>query len=256
MERKNMVLLTVIAVATLLVAVVGATFAYFTAQVTESRTDKDGGTGQTNLTTATVANTTTVGNISGQPGKFSGSDVYPGYTNFAALSVTVAGSDGKYAVPFVYDVTTNTIGEDVTYYLYKASEEYADLSMGCVVDVDTQSESGKTRYSEKCDFRNPNTESWNGQTPLHPTSGGDEATPINELTLIATGKVAKTSGQKVSYQMIDEIEISESAGEEEQFYYFVIEYKNNGEQNTAGDTDQSGKQLDGTISILGAQPGE
>ena len=31
MERKNTVLLTVIAIATLLVAVVGATFAYFTA---------------------------------------------------------------------------------------------------------------------------------------------------------------------------------------------------------------------------------
>ena len=31
MEKKNTVLLTVIAVATLLVAVVGATFAYFTA---------------------------------------------------------------------------------------------------------------------------------------------------------------------------------------------------------------------------------
>ena len=34
MEKKNMVLLTVIAVATLLVAVVGATFAYFTATST------------------------------------------------------------------------------------------------------------------------------------------------------------------------------------------------------------------------------
>ena len=38
MEKKNMVLLTVIAVATLLVAVVGATFAYFTASTTASGT--------------------------------------------------------------------------------------------------------------------------------------------------------------------------------------------------------------------------
>ena len=37
MEKKNMVLLTVIAVATLLVAVVGATFAYFTATITDDR---------------------------------------------------------------------------------------------------------------------------------------------------------------------------------------------------------------------------
>lgn len=36
MERKNSILLTVIAIATLLVAVVGATFAYFTANVTNT----------------------------------------------------------------------------------------------------------------------------------------------------------------------------------------------------------------------------
>ena len=36
-NRKNTILLTVIAVATLLVAVVGATFAYFTAQGTGSK---------------------------------------------------------------------------------------------------------------------------------------------------------------------------------------------------------------------------
>lgn len=40
MEKKNTILLTVIAIATLLVAVVGATFAYFTAQV--STTGKEG----------------------------------------------------------------------------------------------------------------------------------------------------------------------------------------------------------------------
>ena len=38
MEKKNTILLTVIAVATLLVAVVGATFAYFTAQGGTTRT--------------------------------------------------------------------------------------------------------------------------------------------------------------------------------------------------------------------------
>ena len=49
-NRKNTILLTVIAVATLLVAVVGATFAYFTAQ--------GGGIAETkvNVTTSTSAN--------------------------------------------------------------------------------------------------------------------------------------------------------------------------------------------------------
>ena len=47
MEKKNTILLTVIAVATLLVAVVGATFAYFTAT---NSTSGEGGT--TDVTTA------------------------------------------------------------------------------------------------------------------------------------------------------------------------------------------------------------
>lgn len=48
MEKKNTILLTVIAVATLLVAVVGATFAYFTAAAT--------GTGTGTASTGTTAN--------------------------------------------------------------------------------------------------------------------------------------------------------------------------------------------------------
>ena len=52
MDKKNTMLLTVIAVATLLVAVVGATFAYFTAS-----TSSEG-----------VTNTTVSGQVSGNPG--------------------------------------------------------------------------------------------------------------------------------------------------------------------------------------------
>ena len=52
MEKKNMILLTVIAVSTLLVAVVGATFAYFTATSTST-----GNTNKTTVTTAEIAST-------------------------------------------------------------------------------------------------------------------------------------------------------------------------------------------------------
>ena len=40
MEKKNVIFLSVIAVATLLTAVVGTTFAYFTATVTGNETSK------------------------------------------------------------------------------------------------------------------------------------------------------------------------------------------------------------------------
>ncbi len=55
MERKNTLLLTVIAVATLLVAVVGATFAYFTA------TSNEGGRSRLTVNTNSVDQTTATG---------------------------------------------------------------------------------------------------------------------------------------------------------------------------------------------------
>lgn len=69
MEKKNTILLTVIAVATLLVAVVGATFAYFTAQ---------GGTSSTaNVTVSTgTAGSSTLST-------FDAINIYADATNFA-----------------------------------------------------------------------------------------------------------------------------------------------------------------------------
>ena len=117
-----MVLLTVIAVATLLVAVVGATFAYFTATVQDTRNQEEN-TGSTGLTTASVANTTTIANVDNAAGSFDAKDIYPGHTEVAGLKVSIdAGKsldkDTTYAIPFVYNVTSNTIGANVKYYLY------------------------------------------------------------------------------------------------------------------------------------------
>lgn len=79
MEKKNTILLTVIAVATLLVAVVGATFAYFTATATN---DGDGSsTGVVNTATVASVKLTTA-----DAGK-SQRTVYPGTMNYAAMSV-------------------------------------------------------------------------------------------------------------------------------------------------------------------------
>ena len=50
MEKKNVIFLSVIAVATLLTAVIGTTFAYFTATVTGNETSKN-----VNVTTANMS---------------------------------------------------------------------------------------------------------------------------------------------------------------------------------------------------------
>lgn len=159
MEKKNMVLLTVIAVATLLVAVVGATFAYFTASIQDDRNDA-GGQGNTNITTGQVANNTVVANIEGSAGSFTASAVYPGHKEVAAMSITTNGALGsKTGVSFKYAVETNTIGTAVKVSLYKNTTPVAIGTEGnyfnCTQNVvpvtgeDGQS-TGEVRYNETC----------------------------------------------------------------------------------------------------------
>lgn len=90
MEKKNTILLTVIAIATLLVAVVGATFAYFTAQVTSDKADKNN---QTNVTTAAFASANMA-----MGDKVTATDIAPGAKIVKKVTVTGTcpnGSDGQ-----------------------------------------------------------------------------------------------------------------------------------------------------------------
>ena len=82
MEKKNMVLLTVIAVATLLVAVVGATFAYFTATSTTS--------GNETTTSATTAQLATLSWTAEDTGR--SPQVYPGFKAFQAYTLAAGGT--------------------------------------------------------------------------------------------------------------------------------------------------------------------
>ena len=70
MEKKNMVLLTVIAVATLLVAVVGATFAYFTATVNTTGEETSTQVTTTKLATVTYKTGDTVTKSDWCPGSY------------------------------------------------------------------------------------------------------------------------------------------------------------------------------------------
>ena len=74
MEKKNVVFLTVLAIATLLTAVVGTTFAYFTATVTTDATP-------TTVTAATLGVTYTDG------AQISATNIIPGWTASKKISV-------------------------------------------------------------------------------------------------------------------------------------------------------------------------
>ena len=120
MEKKNMVLLTVIAGATFLVAMVGATFAFFTATVQDNRTSS-GDTGKTSITAGSVASTTIVGSVAGQ---FTATNVYPGHMEVAALSVKADNSQNseqtKTNIAIKYDVTKNDFAnKEIKVSIYK-----------------------------------------------------------------------------------------------------------------------------------------
>lgn len=218
MERKNTILLTVIAVATLLVAVVGATFAYFTATIQDDRTTENGN-GTANITAGQVANTTVVANVEGAAGKFTATDVYPGHKEVAALQVTARGAAGsKTVVDFEYDVTTNDLGaSNVKVSLYKSSTLIATTEnyFGCEHKVETVD--NEQRYSETCTDKSVGT-------------------LVKETTL--TG-----GAQKVVLGQ-DTITTTAADTDETVYYYVVVEFVNNGNQDTV-----MGKSLAGTVSV-------
>ena len=97
MEKKNVALLTVIAVATLLVAVVGATFAYFTATVNKKGTETSTQVTTTKLATVTYKTGDTVTKTDWCPGSYSENkfDIKADEENTAAVKVKISSTSSS-----------------------------------------------------------------------------------------------------------------------------------------------------------------
>ncbi len=232
MEKKNTILLTVIAVATLLVAVVGATFAYFTATVTDNR-NTDADSGKTNLTTSNVAGTTTVANVDGEAGKFTKADIYPGHKEVAALSVTASGEEGsKSIVDIIYDITENGLGADnVKVRVYRSTTARnigADNTtnfFGCAAQTEP-ADDGTTHFFETCTVTNDN-------------EAASLGTLVNEVTL--------TGGVQSNLKLATET-ITVGTTDTTNYYYVVVEFVNQDkDQNDVMNT-----TLTGTIKVQAA----
>ena len=156
MEKKNTVLLTVIAVATLLVAVVGATFAYFTA--TNATNDNSNG--------SAAVNTAVVDTVRLNGTAIAGSDnpYYPGTMNYIGTNVTaevVANSAGTVTTAHDYTVTYTLAGEvtnavmsasDITWTVYETDAPVAE-PVSCSA-VANQTVGTEVRYSQTCAITN------------------------------------------------------------------------------------------------------
>jgi len=224
MEKKNMVLLTVIAVATLLVAVVGATFAYFTATITDNRPD-DTNNGTTKVNAGSVAGATVVGTVEGAAGSFEVTDVYPGHKEVAALQVNVTDDNNRSSkVNIMYDATTNGFPKDsIKLTVYKNETK-----------VSTDGEENYFKCEKVTGTAGDDTTFYENCTVAESTLG----TKVKE-TLLDTGASSNL------VLATDTITGSAAPGKTV-YYYVVAEYVN---KDNASQNADFNKALDGKVTV-------
>ena len=96
-NRKQTIFMSVIGVATLLVAVIGATFAYFTIQVNGNNTASS-----ITITTADVASVTFTDGTA-----ISVANAYPGYTKSKTFTVATSGGDANSQIGYRIQLVTS-----------------------------------------------------------------------------------------------------------------------------------------------------
>lgn len=221
MEKKNMVLLTVIAVATLLVAVVGATFAYFSISTTNNFGGGASDQGKTNITAsdAAKADQITIAQAS-EAGSFTAEGVYPGHKEVAAIKVTAKSAQSTVPnVKITYNTTKNDFADgSLKISLYKSNSEVTinDNYFACT------KKSVNSKLYEECTNDTTNT------------ALGTEVTTVNLLKATTAYTLTASNAVNVSTTGADT------------FYYVVVEFINTEtDQNEAA----SGKSLAGQIKV-------
>ncbi len=231
MERKNTILLTVIAIATLLVAVVGATFAYFTATINTEKYGED--QGKTNVTAGSVASNTIIANVETAAANISEDDAYPGHVEVAALSVQATSTENAISkFNIIYKATKNEYSaESFNIHLYKYEPEEdtpiatTDNYFTCNHAIDdVGSTETEIHYIDKCN-------DW--------TSASANKLITSGATLVETKLL---SGEKVEFTGQ---EITGSATGKTVYYYVVVEYINKSSTQNA----DFSKTLEGKISV-------
>lgn len=139
MEKKNTVLLTVIAVATLLVAVVGATFAYFSANITE------------NNKTQTVLKSAELGITFTGTQEVTAEAIEPGWTADKVFTVeNTSDYDMTFDINFTNTVNNFVATQDLTYsvaarYTESTNDSYTTASTVQMVGANETAVAGATK---------------------------------------------------------------------------------------------------------------
>lgn len=206
MEKKNTILLTVIAIATLLVAVVGATFAYFTAQVT---TTNDANSTVTAKTYALTEVQMDYGNEVKSDG------MYPGTTLSKEITIKASCPEGNTTcepVNTTITVTTtdedDVFGDDIKWTLYKMNANTDSITC----NPTNHTEGGTYYTTTECTGLSDGTSVGTG------TGAGVKTIDVKAYG-VAQGTNAKTDDK----------------------YYLVVEYINHADEE-GNTTDQNNQQ--------------
>lgn len=142
MEKKNVIFLSVIAVATLLTAVIGTTFAYFTANFTVSNQEN----ANSSVKTKTLVGTTVTLGAPIKPTE----TVYPGFK--AVQEITVTGTSGEVDGVVTLTVTptiASEFGSDIEWTLYQ-SDDTAITCDAPVTNTTADAAGNKVYQSTNC----------------------------------------------------------------------------------------------------------
>ncbi len=227
-----------IAVATLLVAVVGATFAYFTA--TNQQTDDKAA--KVDVSTKEVGGTTFTLNGSEVANKLD----YPGGIAIikAVANAKKDSGDDENSYDFTYDLQiTGNVGNmtGVKWALYESTVDSnvtnTDLS-SCKLKNDTTSEVGKTLFY----YTTSESEDKDGLNPCSAEGLGldDKLTedPIAYGTITESQVAADEQSNMNKLSGLTIKNVNDNLVGSSKYYYLVIEYPNKGEQS--GEMSQTG----------------
>lgn len=259
-NKRNTVLLTVIGIATLLVAIVGATFAYFTAKTTSSGEAASG-----KVTTASIGGATVT--FAGEDSKFELLD-YPGGLGVYGSSATIAktkSEDDKNNYEATYDLQityTNTTGTNLDWELYVVDnlmqdELNAQSTTICQLKGDAAGGTTKYWYADGTDVSDgASNDRCTGSKIIGKITSDLSGKKLASGKLLA-GKNAKTITKNTKEDGQVELDPSEgenlanrtlkTSGTSKKYYYLIVKYPNETAKDQS-DTD-AGKSINVTLSL-------
>ncbi len=254
MEKRNTILLTVIAIATLLVAVVGATFAYFTASTQTTNTGNSANVTTNELNGATIT-------FNGTASKFEKLD-YPGgigvYGAKAEIAKQVEGDKNDYQATFNLKIEySNNTSTPLDWELWMVSKEDSDLNAedNTICELQQKMEGNTTKfwYSDKDAGNDKDTTSCSGSAIIERLQNTLSGTKIASGKLKASTSATidkNTSGEEIDEHDSDlQKRVINTKDLKTKYYYLVVKYPNTGKDQTSTDKAQTISvtlKLDGT----------